>query len=144
MTDGDEEWEGMIGALRIYKKLHDFMAKTIIKDEDKEKHQQEIYQFEKDVIEFYKHGQDSFLKDHHSNLGGGETTYMHTFRFYVPRLAQRAWDELHVGIGIFNTQGVEARNKESKFIWDHGTNCWNKDNHQVRQVMNKLHNISRC
>ena len=120
------------------------MAKTIIKDEDKEEYKEEIKQFEKDAIEFYKHGQDCFLKDHHGNLGGGETAYMHTLRFYVPRLAQRAWDKLHLGIGIFNTQGVEARNKESKFIWDHGTNCSNKDNQRVRQVMNKIHNISKC
>ena len=42
VTDGDEEWEGMIGALRTYKKLHDFMAKTIIEDKDKEKYEEEI------------------------------------------------------------------------------------------------------
>ena len=81
----------------------------------------------------------------HHNVGVCDLlAYMHTLRFYVPRLAQRAWDELHLGIGIFNTQGVEAQNKESKFIWDHGTNCSNKDNQRVRQVMNKIHNISKC
>ena len=34
MTKGDHEWEGVIGGLWTYKKIHDFMAKTIIKDEE--------------------------------------------------------------------------------------------------------------
>ena len=67
---------------------------------------------------------------------------MHTLCFYVPKMASRAWEQFHVGLGVFNTQGVEAQNKESKFIWDHGTNGWGHQ--QCQQVMNKLHNIFKC
>ena len=49
---------------------------------------------------------------------------MHTLRFYVPKMAACAWDKLHIGLGVFHTQGVEAQNKESKFMWNHGTNGW--------------------
>ena len=47
-------------------------------------------QFEKDVIEFYKYGANLFIKGHNTKQGGGETTYMHTYSFYVPKLAARA------------------------------------------------------
>ena len=83
-----------------------------------------MIKFKNKVIEFYKHGKHLFLKDCRSKIGGGKTVYMQTLQFYVPALAACAWDELKVGLGVFNTQGVEAQNKESKFIWDHGTNGW--------------------
>ena len=142
MTKDNHEWEGIIGALQTFKKLHDFMAKTVIKDEEVVQYNKTMKDFEKDVIEFYEHGKQLFLKDHHPKIGGSETACMHTLCFYVPKMTAHAWKELHVGLGIFNTQGVEAQNKESTFIWDHGMNNW--VHLRCRQVMNKLHNIFKC
>ena len=112
-TKVNREWEGIIGSLWTYKKLHDFMAKTIIKDEKVVQYKKDMIEFKNNVIEFYKHGKHLFLKDHHGKIGGGKTAYMHTLQFYVLVLAACAWDKLKVGLGDFNTQGVEAQNKES-------------------------------
>ena len=78
--------------------------------------------------------------DKHGNLGGNETAYLlHTLRFYCPVLARRVWTELKVGLGVFNTQGVEARNKQSKTAWDHRTN--GRKHQRTKQVMHLLHTI---
>ena len=49
-----------------------------------------------------------------SSIGDEETLYMHALRFYIPVIAKVTFDRHGVGIGIFNMQGFERRNKESK------------------------------
>ena len=71
-------------------KIHDYMTKNIIEGKDVKQYKKEMKQFEKDVIEFYKYGANLFIKGHNTKQGGGETTYMHTYSFYVPKLAARA------------------------------------------------------
>ena len=66
----------MIGALQTYKKLHDFMAITIVKDE--EKYVLEMDEFEKIVVQFYKYGKDSFQIDKNGIEGSNKTAYLHT------------------------------------------------------------------
>ena len=132
---GDHKWNAMIGAIRTYKMLHDFIVITIVKDG--EKYASEMDEFEKNVVEFYKYGKDLFLIGKNGKEGGNKTAYLHTLQFYCPTLARRVWDNLKVGLGVFNTQGVKACNKQSKAAWDHCTNDWKHK--QTQQVMQPLH-----
>ena len=95
------------------------MAITIVEDGDK--YVSEMDKFDVNVVNFYKYGKDSFLIDKNGKEGGNKTAYLHTLRFYVPVLDRRVWKDLKVGLGVFNTQGVEALNRESKRVWNHHT-----------------------
>lgn len=96
------------------------MAITIVKDG--KEYEKKMDEFEKNVVDFYDYDKDSFLIDKNGKAGGNETAYLHTLWFYCPILAHRVWKDLNVGLGIFNTQGVKACNKQSKTAWDHRTN----------------------
>ena len=62
---------------------------------------------------FYASGSSTFLSD--GNIVGRlETFYMHTLRFYIPKIARITYDRHRLGVGIFSMQGFERRNKESK------------------------------
>ena len=62
---------------------------------------------------FYKVGAKSFLTGG-STIGDQETFYMNALRFYIPVINRITFDKHGVGVGIFNMQGFERRNKESK------------------------------
>ena len=62
---------------------------------------------------FYKVGAKSFLTGG-STAGNEETFHMHALQFYIPELVKITFDRHGLGIGIFNMQGFERRNKESK------------------------------
>ena len=107
------------------------MAITIVEDGDK--YISEMDEYDVNVVQFYRYGKDSLLIDTNDKEGGNETLYLHTLRFYVPVLARRVWKDLKVGLGVFNTQGVEACNKQSEKAWNHCTNGWKGK--QTEQVM---------
>ena len=113
------------------------MAITIV--EDGKEYEKKMDEFEKNVVDFYEYGKESFLINKNGKAGGNETTYLHTLQFYCPVLARRVWTELKVDLGVFNTQGVKACNKQSKTVWDHCTNGL-KDK-QTQQVMQLLHAV---
>ena len=102
----------MVGGLWTYKKSYDFIATTIV--EDGVKYEEALNLFDKDFIEFYINSDELFLVDHNRKEGGNKTPYMYIFKFYVPILARRAWNDLNVCVGVVNTQGVEAKKKVSK------------------------------
>ena len=61
----------------------------------------------------YASGSSTFLSD--GNIVGRlETFYMHTLRFYIPKIAKITYDRHRLGVGTFSMQGFERRNKESK------------------------------
>ena len=113
------------------------MTITIV--EDAKEYEEKIDEFDKNVVKFYKYGKESFLIDKNRNKGRDETAYLHTLQFYCPVLACRVWKELKVSLGVFNTQGVKARNKQSKTAWDHCTNGWKHQ--RTEQVMRLLHSL---
>ena len=112
---------------------------TITIPEDAKDYKNKLNEFDRNVVDFYNYGKESFLIDKNGKAGGNETAYLHTLRFYCPVLARRVWKELKVGLGVFNTQGVEACNKQSKTAWDHRTNGWKHQ--RTEQVMRLLHSL---
>ena len=48
------------------------------------------------------------------NIGNVETFYSHTFRFYLPQIADEILENNNLGVGILTMKGFERRNKESK------------------------------
>ena len=67
---------------------------------------------------FYTIGGRSFLTkksiSHNGSIENDETFYMHTLRFYLPRIADETLEKHNLGLGVFTMQGFERRNKESK------------------------------
>ena len=61
---------------------------------------------------FYDVGAKSFLTTS-SSIGNKKTFYMHALRFYILAMVNITFDRHGVGIGIFNMQGFERRNKKS-------------------------------
>ena len=66
-----------------------------------------------DLKSFYDVGKRTFLSSP-AHKGEDETFYMHVLRYYVPRTALQTYKNHNCGIGVFNMQGFERRNKESK------------------------------
>ena len=75
-------------------------------------YEQQIATFEQNTKLFYECGGKTFLTK--SMLGDHETFYCHVLRCYLPKHAKQTWEDHKLGLGIFNMQGFERRNKESK------------------------------
>jgi len=58
--------------------------------------------------------------------------------FYMPHIADIAWERYKAGVGIFTMQGFERRNKESKNTLKRFTN---KKGNIIVQNLNRLHDI---
>ena len=63
--------------------------------------------------ELFEIGADSFLSDG-TKIGEKESFYMHALKNYIPTMARITLERHKLGIGVFNMQGFERRNKESK------------------------------
>ena len=46
--------------------------------------------------------------------GYDEPFDMHCLRCYIPRIARTAFSDHRLGVGVFNMQGYERRDKETK------------------------------
>ena len=109
----------MIKGLDLWLDLFEFLGKSRI--DPGTDYATEIDTYEKNAIAFYKAGKKTFLaKD--GREGKNETCYMHVMRFYIPRHARITYERHNLGIGIFNMQGFERRNKESKNVYKRFTN----------------------
>ena len=92
-----------------------------------------ITKFEEDVKKLYAVGAKTFLSTQY--VGDEENFYSHCLRFYMPVFARKTFEEHGTGLGIFNMQGFEHRNKESK---RHFTRHTNKKGNVALQVMPRL------
>ena len=101
-----DEVTSFIGALEVTKEIFSFMSQSYI-EMTHEEYEISLEDFKKNLEVFYNHGKKTFLQEN-------ESFYMHCLRFYVPRLAEKTFRKHQLGIGIFNMQGFERRNKESK------------------------------
>ena len=107
--------------------------------EQKMGYENDIQKCNDDVRLFYVHGYTSFLSVH--NIGDRETFYMHTLRCYLPVIVDDTWKKYNFGIGILTMQGVERRNKESKYTM---TNYTNHRGNVVIQTLYRLWDIFSC
>ena len=76
--------------------------------------------FEDEAKNFYEKGKNTFLSK--SSVGSEETCYMHVLSYYIPHIATITYERHTVGVGIFNMQGFERRNKESKNVYKRFSN----------------------
>ena len=83
--------------------------------QDAEVYKKTLLHFELNLKFFYKAGASTFLsKSSISKDGNDETFYCHSLRYYMIEIAIITFEKHKVGVGIFNMQGFERRNKESK------------------------------
>ena len=126
--------EDLKDALNLWKQLFKFLGTTYIVEGGGEEYCNRLDKFNDDVTCFYEKGRRTFLSEP-GNPGGTETFYMHALRFYLPRFARQTYQRHGLGIGIFNMQGFERRNKESK-------NCMKRFcNHRGNVLVNNMKRI---
>ena len=102
----------VVTGLSLWVKLFKFLGFTHLTI-SKSQYLREIEIFTMNVKNFYSAGARTYLSSPAHN-GDEETFYMHTLRYYIPRIALETYESHKCGIGIFNMQGFERRNKESK------------------------------
>ena len=135
----------LCSGLTLWKSISKFIHTTSIimkgdKDEEiqaKTKiYEEEISNFNKNLVLFYDHGAKCFLTK--KDIGDCETFYMHTLRYYLSPIVDDTWKRYQLGTGIFTMQGFERRNKESKGIFNTHTN---KKVNQLKQCIHQLYDI---
>ena len=121
IAEGLELWAEMVPFLNI------------CRIKDKAGYPAKITKFEEDVKKYYAVGAKTFLSTQY--VGDEENFYSHCLRFYMPVFARKTFEEHGTGLGIFNMQGFEHRNKESKRYFTRHTN---KKGNVALQVMPRL------
>ena len=101
--------------------------------EQKADYVQKLDLFDQNVRTFYECGAKTFLT--RSKVGDSETFYAHVLRCYLPKHARTTWETHSLGLGVFNMQGFERRNKESKNTMRRFTN---KKGNMALQNMKRL------
>ena len=111
----------LVGSLRTWTDVFKFLATSWIEVEEREAYKGLMSKFEADVKRLYNFGKTSFLSKRSRGsdslaIGADETFYWHTLRFYMPEIVKETFERHKLGVGIFNMQGFERRNKESKMM----------------------------
>ena len=97
--------DDLCDGLVILKRLSKFVRTSYIDDTDE--YELQLEAFKQDVKDFYAKGRTTYIED-------DETFYFHCMRYYLPPIAEKTYNRHKLGLGIFNMQGFERRNKESK------------------------------
>ena len=103
-------------------------------DMTKEEYISQLNQFRSDVCELYKWGRLTFLRE-------DEPFYFHCLRFYIPDIAHQTYETHKLGVGIYNMQGFERRNKESKRFLN--TCCNNNTKNKKSLLTNNVRRLLR-
>ena len=107
------EVKDMKDAFELWVSLFKFLGMTVI-GEDSDAYNSRMKNFELQLKKFYDCGSRTFLSSAARTDGNEETFYCHALRFYMIDIAKMTYERHKVGIGVFNMQGFERRNKESK------------------------------
>ena len=106
--------KGLMRALVLWKTMFAFLGKTRIDDcGGVDGYKTMIDSYVSNANELFEIGADSFLSDG-TKIGEKESFYMHALKNYIPTMARITLERHRLGIGVFNMQGFERRNKESK------------------------------
>ena len=135
--DSSDETSNIVRGLILWKEIYEFVSISVIETSKREQYISAMTKNNDNVKEFYQVGATSFLTGG-TQTGDQETFYMHVMRFYIPEIARITYDRHRLGVGIFNMQGFERRNKESKNTLRRFTN--NKGN-VVLQNLKRLWDI---
>ena len=123
------ELKSLVKSLNLWVEIFRFLGVTHVRNE--EEYSSSIQKFKVNVIEFYKYGEHTFLSSP-GRPGKEETFYTHALRFYLPSIVEITFERHQLGVGIFNMQGFERRNKESK-------NCMKRfSNNKGNAVVNNI------
>ena len=124
----DNDINNFVLALNLWESMFKFLGITHISKEQEQSgwYPNQIQSFKNDCIKFYDCGKTTFLSTNETRIGSNETCYAHVLRFYMPRIAETTYLRHKVGVGVFNMQGFERRNKESKNVYKRFSN--NKKN----------------
>jgi hypothetical protein len=91
----------------------------------------ELPDFENNLKLFIKSGRYSFLLN-------DEPFYFHCMRYYLPTIARQTFHSFQLGLGIFNMQGFERRNKESKTLLHRACNNKRSSKAMLRNNIRRL------
>eukprot|EP00551_Chaetoceros_affinis_P016131 CAMPEP_0203712330 /NCGR_PEP_ID=MMETSP0091-20130426/69973_1 /ASSEMBLY_ACC=CAM_ASM_001089 /TAXON_ID=426623 /ORGANISM="Chaetoceros affinis, Strain CCMP159" /LENGTH=776 /DNA_ID=CAMNT_0050590301 /DNA_START=350 /DNA_END=2681 /DNA_ORIENTATION=- len=105
------EIKDFMKALGLWRKIFKFLSITYI---ERNTYLNKMEQFEVELKRFYDVGSRTFLSTHGTENGMEETFYCHALRYYIPDITRVTYERHSLGVGIFNMQGFERRNKESK------------------------------
>lgn len=122
----------------MWQEIFHFLSITHLDNISDEQYQQKLHDFKSNVVDFYTFGSKTFLTSSEDKIGEDETFYLHTLRYYMPKIAEDTYNKHKLGVGIFNMQGFERRNKESKNCMKRF--CNNKGNIVVNNLK-RVHDI---
>ena len=123
------EIKDFMKALGLWRKIFKFLSITYI---ERNTYLNKMDQFEVELKRFYDAGSRTFLSTHGTENGMEETFYCHALRYYIPDITRLTYERHSLGVGIFNMQGFERRNKESK-------NCMKRfSNNKGNIVLNNM------
>ena len=140
-----EKLQDVLTGLSLWKSIFRFLAIARLREDDvastteTEKHITMTeyinltLKFKSDVKLFYTVGSRTFLS-RRGTEGEDETFYMHCLRYYLPGIVDTTFERHGCGVGIFNMQGFERRNKESKNIYNNNNNHRGKLNTNINRL----------
>ena len=102
---GRPDFIAMCDALIFWNKIELFLKKGKIYSPLRGSYEKEMKQFNTNVDKFYEAGKKCFLKDG-KKLGGFETAYIHTLKFYMKDIVAITYKRHGCGVGVFTMQGV--------------------------------------
>ena len=101
--------QAVIRLVELLEPMKTFCSISTIGEELISEYPSKIESFERDVKEFHENSITCGVIDEDV-----ESFYMHALVYYLPAHARKTWTLHQLGLGIFNMQGFERRNKESK------------------------------
>jgi hypothetical protein len=99
--------------LTLWVSIFKFLGITCIEEREEREYLNRKDQFNMELKELYSKGLSTFLSKP-GKPGIEEIFYCHALRHYMPRIAKVTYETHGTGVGIFNIQGFERKNKESK------------------------------
>jgi hypothetical protein len=125
-----EEVKNLGTALSLLPLIFNFLSITYIEN-PKKYLEEELPDFENNLKLFIKSGRYSFLLN-------DEPFYFHCMRYYLPTIARQTFHSFQLGLGIFNMQGFERRNKESKTLLHRACNNKRSSKAMLRNNLRRL------
>ena len=122
----------IIQLLHYYPKIDSFIR--ISKVLNNNWYEEQLKEFKCNLACFQKAASETMHTT--TTTGDNETFYAHVLFCYYPILADRLWKEHKLGLGIFNLQGMERRNKESKTA---AKKYYNNKHNVCTQTINRMY-----